>query len=293
MTEIPQFRRVAAYAVVLRADRILLCRLAERISAVELWTLPGGGLEHGEHPRDALRREIYEETGLEATVGEAARIYSLHQPDSWQAGVQVDAHRLRIVYEAWVPLDSPQPRVVEVDGSTSDAAWVPLAAVVDGSWPVAPMVLEALAEHEPVRRQRVAAYALVEQAGALLLTRISDRGHHVGAWTLPGGGLDHGESPADAVVREVAEETGLACRVGDLLGVHDVRFTGVAPSGRTEDFHGVHLVYAATVAAGAQPAVAQAGGTSDAVGWVPVAAIETGEVPVHDLVLFALRRHPR
>ena len=35
----------------------------------------------------------------------------------------------------------------------------------------------------------------------------------------------------------------MACDVGALLGVHDTHFSGTAPSGRIEDYHGVHLVY--------------------------------------------------
>ena len=76
--DLPQQQRVAAYAVILRGDRILLSRLAPRITPDELWTLPGGGLDHGENPRDAVIREIREETGLDAMVGETARVYSAH-----------------------------------------------------------------------------------------------------------------------------------------------------------------------------------------------------------------------
>ena len=86
-------------------------------------------------------REVHEETGLDAEVGDTARVYSAHLPGVWREGRRVDAHALRIVYDGWVPVDAPEPRVVEVDGSTVEAAWHPLADVLDGTVPVAPMVL--------------------------------------------------------------------------------------------------------------------------------------------------------
>lgn len=69
--------------------------------------------------------------------------------------------------------------------------------------------------------QRVAAYAVCrDDAARLLLTRLRLPGlPHDGAWTMPGGGLDWGEQPADAALRELDEETGLSGRVGSLLGV--------------------------------------------------------------------------
>lgn len=285
-------QRVAAYAVVIRDGEVLLSRLAPHLTPVELWTLPGGGLDHGEDPRDAVVREVYEETGLRASVGETAHVFSRHLPDARRDGRRVDAHSLMVVYEGWVPVDAPAPHVVEVDGSTVDAAWHPLAAVLDGSVPVVSLVGEALAAHQPARLQRVAAYALVVRDGAVLLTRISERGFHSGQWGLPGGGVEHGEAPHEAVVRELREETGLDGTVGAVVTVDDVRVRGTAPSGRDEEFHSIGIVYAATLAGAAHvvdaPRVVEAGGTTDAVAWVPLADIERGAVPVVATVRRAL-----
>jgi 8-oxo-dGTP diphosphatase len=292
MAGLPKRQRVAAYAVILRGDRILLSRLSANVTQEELWTLPGGGLDHGEDPRDAVVREVHEETGLDAAIGDTARVYSAHLPGVWRQGRRVDAHALRIVYDGWVPVDAPAPHVVEVNGSTAEAAWLPVTDVLDGTVPVVPLVLEALADHRPFRRQRVAAYALVLRGAAeaeeVLLTRISPRGHHSGSWTLPGGGVDHGESPRAALLREVREECGVECTVGELLDVFDVHFEGTAPAGRHEDFHAVHLVFTATVAADAEPRVLETDGTTDAAAWVPVAEVGAADRPVLDVVTQAL-----
>lgn len=57
--------------------------------------------------------------------------------------------------------------------------------------------------------------ALQDEARRLLLVR-----HHEGNdWTTPGGMVEPGESPADAAVREMWEETGLAVELTQVLGV--------------------------------------------------------------------------
>ncbi len=288
MSSLPRTQRVAAYAVILRDEQILLCRIAPYISPDELWTLPGGGLDHGEHPREAVLREVREETGLLALVGDTARVYSAHLPTAWRHGARVDAHALRIVYDGWVPVDAPEPRVMEVDGSTVEAAWVPIADVLGEKVNVVALVREALADHRPHRQQRTAAYAVIRRDERVLLTRISPRGYHRGEWTLPGGGIDHGEPPAVALAREVAEECGVECRVGALLDVHDLHVQGTAPSGRFEDFHGIHLIFAAEIDATAQPQVTEADGTTDAVAWVGLDELRAGDRPITDVVRVAL-----
>ena len=118
----------------------------------------------------------------------------------------------------------------------------------------------------------------------MLLARISARGFHTGQWALPGGGVDHGEHPTATVVREVAEETGLACTVGRLLTADDVLVRGTAPSGRDEEFHSVGLVYEATLEQPDAVLAVETHGTTDAVQWWPLADVVSGSVNVVDLV---------
>jgi len=53
-------------------DRILLCHRRD----YDLWNLPGGGLEDGETPWDAMIREVKEETGLDVEIQNLAGVYS-------------------------------------------------------------------------------------------------------------------------------------------------------------------------------------------------------------------------
>lgn len=280
-------QRVAAYAVVLRGDKVLLSRLAPRVSREELWTLPGGRIEHAEDPRLAVVREVREETGLDVTISETAHVYSQHHPRGAQDPT-ADTHAIRIVFEGWVPLDADEPRVLEVDGSTVASAWVRLSDVLERRTPTTALVRQALTDYRPFPLRRVAAYALVRRVDTVLLTRVSPRGFHTGLWTLPGGGLEAGESPTAGLVREMREECGLDCRPGQLLVVADEAVRGAGPSGRDEQVHSVQIVYAATVPVDGEPVLGEQDGTADAVAWVAVADIESGAVPVHPLVRQAL-----
>ena len=119
--------RVAAYAVIIDADdRILLAHWNEgRRSA---WTLPGGGLEDGEDPEHAARREVREETGYRVTIGELLGIHSRVIPGARRLAVDATGplHALRIVYRARV---SGGRLRNEVGGSTDRAEWFPLQSV--------------------------------------------------------------------------------------------------------------------------------------------------------------------
>jgi 8-oxo-dGTP diphosphatase len=112
------------------------------------------------------------------------------------------------------------------------------------------------------RRQRIAAYGVCrDDAGRLLLARASPALTLRGRWFLPGGGVDHGEQPADSLRREIEEESGLTITLGPLLDVlSDVR---TIPDGTS--LHTVRLIWRVDAWEGTlRP---EADGTTDAVAW--------------------------
>ena len=92
---------------------------------------------------------------------------------------------------------------------------------------------------EKPKKIRVAAYGLLTSERQILLCRISDQlPHHHGKWTLPGGGIEFGETPETAVVREFEEETGLLVKVDQLVDVDSV----VVETADTV-FHSIRILY--------------------------------------------------
>lgn len=70
----------------------------------------------------------------------------------------------------------------------------------------------------------VVAAGVIIRDGRVLLTRRAAGQHLAGLWEFPGGKLERGESPEEALVRECAEECGIAVEVGEILDVTHHRY---------------------------------------------------------------------
>ncbi len=57
-------------ALIFKDGKVLVCQRTRHQSMPLKWEFPGGKIEEGEQPRDALRRELEEELGIEAKIGE-------------------------------------------------------------------------------------------------------------------------------------------------------------------------------------------------------------------------------
>lgn len=271
-------RRIGAYGLCWEGDRVLLTRASGAADFPGVWQLPGGGIEHGEDPTDALVREFAEETGLvvEPTGLQAAVADVIRLVD-----IDVAVHTDRLVYDV-----SPVAGSLcdEPDGTTDRVAWVapdelaglplmPFTAELLGR-PVVPLP-EGLPRHlprEPLapaprdRGQRFAAYGLVtDPAGRILLTLIAEGYPGAGRWHLPGGGTDHGEQPVPALLRELGEEAGQVGRVTALLDVHHLHNPAAwGPEGVPMDWHSVRVIYRVVVDVPTEPTVTEAAGGSTA-----------------------------
>ena len=136
-----QVTRLAAYGVIVREGRLLLCRTAPGNLEEWRWTLPGGGLDFGETPEVGVVREVEEETGLLAAITGVPTIHS--DTGTWdRRSGRVRYHHVRFVYPMTVVGGEER---LEVDGSTDAFEWVPLAEV--GGRLLGDLVERALAGH--------------------------------------------------------------------------------------------------------------------------------------------------
>jgi ADP-ribose pyrophosphatase YjhB (NUDIX family) len=102
-------------------------------------------------------------------------------------------------------------------------------------------------------------------------------------WTMPGGGIEFGEAPDAAVVREVEEETGLLAEITGVPAILSESGVWPRPDGEVR-FHQVRFVYPMAVTGGEERV--EVGGSTDAFGWFTEEEIRA--LPAVELVGLAL-----
>lgn len=238
---------LAFASIILRdgSGRILL----QRRTDFQAWGLPGGSLEMGEDLQTCARRELLEETGLHAGPLRLVGLYSEPEFDAlYPNGDEVQ--QFTVCFEA--PLAGGQ---MQVDGTENTAqaffypAELPRAeilpwynAMLDDCLRGGPPAFRPPNGLAPYRQQikdtrlllgcdpfiGVGATAVVQRSdGRLLVALRRDNG----LWHFPGGYLDLGENAAQALVRELREETGLWVTPQRLMGVFSPPSLWIYPNG--------------------------------------------------------------
>jgi ADP-ribose pyrophosphatase YjhB (NUDIX family) len=110
-----QIQRISSYALIVRDEKILLCRISQKILEGGRWTLPGGGIDFGEHPERGVIREVKEETGFDVRLDGLVKVDSevFRHPDR-------EAQAIRIVYRATITGGTLKH---ETDESTDRCDW--------------------------------------------------------------------------------------------------------------------------------------------------------------------------
>ncbi len=292
MGSLEPLRRIAAYGMCVDSDgRVLLVRASRRSGTPLRWSLPGGAVEHGESPTHTVIRETAAETGLSVSV---VRLLDVQADLRAVTSRSLSIHTDRLIYEVAVRGGALRDRV----GAPTDLArFVPREDIPRlrlRPFTATALGLPARAERLPddtgglpsfyavpgpdglPRAQRFAAYAVAtDPRGRLLLTQISPGYPGEGMWHLPGGGTDYGEQPGEALIRELAEETGQRGRLMALLGVASHRDpASLGPEGYPIDWHGVRAFYRVMVDRPTRPRVHDAGGSTCAARWFTPAQVD-------------------
>lgn len=210
------------------------------------WAMPGGSLDAGELPTDAVKREVWEETGIHSVP---VRLVGLHYWTQKPDGFLIFTFRCLPNGGELTPSDeSPEVgyypfRALPEPMLHFHAERLEASFHHDGGPPewgrqhptrmqlfmrrnILPFFylwkgirrrIQGVPAYQPPPDWRTGAFIILRnEAGAVLWVKRDD----LNMWNLPGGGADGMEAPWETAVREAKEETGLDVVLDDLSGVY-------------------------------------------------------------------------
>ena len=204
-----EISRFGVYAVLLRDSAILLTR--KKSGPYEgLWDLPGGGIEFGEIPESALKRELLEESALSisrlelTTTATAVCSYE-------DSGVPYRFHHVGMIYKVtdWIQ----RPDLVPEE----ENLWAQLSDLLsDELTPFAKQAVALLPKDHGWRPQnsiRGKVIGLAKYEDRLLVCEVLNDEGILKGWCPLGGGIDFGEAAEVALKREIREELGCGTQI--------------------------------------------------------------------------------
>lgn len=102
---------IVSAAVLVEDGHVLLTQRKAGAHLAGMWEFPGGKAEPGEDPRDALRRELVEELGIDCEIGDVVDV-AFHRYE------EADKAVLLLFYRASRRPGSPPPRALDVAAFT-------------------------------------------------------------------------------------------------------------------------------------------------------------------------------
>lgn len=199
-----QIIRHGAYGILIKDSKILLTQ--KRKGPYQgLWGLPGGAMEFGETPEETLKRELLEETALQAGPLQFFQIATAKGTYS-KNGEPYKFHQVGLIYKVqrWSPQAHRKPE--------EENRWVALSEIVPKELtPFAKHATAQLAPQQtwrPPQNVRGKVIALLKRNNQLLVAEVLDDAGKLKGYCPLGGGINFGEFAENAIRREMLEELG-------------------------------------------------------------------------------------
>lgn len=216
---IDTFRMAAKAFIVNDKNEVLILKESsdyEEGTNPRKWLIPGGRIEPGESYDDTLMREIDEETGLEVEIEDIITM------GEWRPKINGDQFQITAVFFECRAEDNE----IRLSDEHTDYNWINPENHRDYN------LIENIHEKfetflKKQKRFIGAGKAVVinQKGNILLLKRSANETHLENMWDVPGGSLEHGETPYESLRREVKEEAGIGIKVKDTVNtwsfIHD------------------------------------------------------------------------